>query len=498
MSHIISKTLFLEYRYCPKNIWLKLNKRELLDKFTLSDFEKHLAEQGNEVESCARGLFSKGVEVKSNGEGACIETVQLITSGVKTLFQSTFIVDGFIARNDILHFDEQNDCWDLFEVKGTNSLKESGERDHIEDVGFQVSVLKRANVRIGKYFLIHLNKEYVRDGDLDLGLLFKIEDVTEKVNERLVDIEKQMDSAREYLNRESEPEGGCDCVYKGRGKHCSTFKHSNSHVPDYSVHDLSSIREKKVTELIENGIFELNDIPDEFELSDNQKLQISAHVRQSPIIDLGSVKDELDKLEFPLYFFDYEAFAPAIPMFNGYSPYNPIPFQFSLHILDAPNTEMRHVEFLHMERTDPSHLVAEILDKHISNKGTVIAWNKSYETRVNEQIAARLPQYNSLFSRINSSMYDLRDIFQKQYYVHHGFKGKTSIKKVLPILAPDQRYDVLDIQEGGQAADAWWRMVSPVPGDEEKAKIAKDLKIYCGLDTYAMYAIWKHLVDLMN
>jgi hypothetical protein len=30
----------------------------------------------------------------------------------------------------------------------------------------------------------------------------------------------------------------------------------------------------------------------------------------------------------------------------------------------------------------------------------------------------------------------------------------------------------------------------------EREVIARDLKTYCGLDTYAMYAIWKHLVEL--
>ena len=385
----------------------------------------------------------------------------------------------------------------MYEVKGTNSLRESGERDHIEDLGFQASVLRRANIPVGKYFLIHLNKEYVRSGELDIKALLKIEDVTEMVLGRLEAIEKQMESAREYLTRETEPTIGCDCIYHSRRNHCTTFQYSHSHVPDYSIHDISNVSEKKLTLLVESGVFDIEDIPVDFELTEKQKNQVQSHVLQKRILDIENIKEELGGLSFPLYFFDYEAFGPAIPIFNDFGPYKRIPFQFSLHILESVDAELKHVEFLHEERTDPSEKVAELLEKHILPQGRVIAWSKSYEAGVNKEIGMRLPKYAPLMARINTQLYDLRDIFTKQYYIHHGFKGKTSIKKVLPVLAPEQQYSDLNIKEGGQAADAWWTMVSPATPKEESKQIATDLRKYCGLDTYAMYAIWKHLNELI-
>jgi hypothetical protein len=81
-------------------------------------------------------------------------------------------------------------------------------------------------------------------------------------------------------------------------------------------------------------------------------------------------------------------------------------------------------------------------------------------------------------------------------YIHPDFKGKSSIKKVLPILTA-KRYSNINIQEGGQAVDAWVTMVSPDTSMEKKKQTNKDLKIYCGLDTEAMYDIWKHLYDIV-
>lgn len=500
MNTPISKTTFLSFLECPRDVWLRIHRPDQVGKCELSDFELHILEQGNEVEAEARKLFPKAVQITSTEDDAVEDTKKLLAAKTSTIFQATFFVEGFIVKNDMLSYDSTNDRWNLYEVKGTNAIKEdsAGNRDHIDDLAFQLSVLRRAGVAIGKCFLIHLNKEYVRIGDIDLKSLFEIEDVTEKIEARLLGIEEKMKVAKEYLNSDKEPVGGCECVYKARKKHCTSFQISNPHVPEYSVHDLSRISKKKLDLLVERGVFDLNDIPDDFELTDNQKNQVLAHQRQKPTIDTETIKTELDALSFPLYFFDYEAFGPAIPAFNGYGPYKHIPFQFSLHILKSPDSSLEHVEFLHETLSDPSERVVELLKEHVPAGGTVIAWYKHFERMVCKEIGTRLPEHAVFFEEFNNRIYDLMDIFHDQHYVHPGFKGKSSIKKVLPTVAPELRYDLLNIKEGGQAADAWWKMVSPSASPEEKERIAHDLKIYCGLDTYAMYAIWHHLQELVT
>lgn len=496
---IITKTIFLDLLYCQNNVWLKIHKPELLSHFVTSDFEKHLLEQGNEVESYARNLFPGGIEVVGSGEEACNETVRLMTAKTPALFQATFIMDDSLAKNDVLVYDSVNNCWNLYEVKGTNSIKENGpDYDHIDDLAFQASVLKRAGILIGQYFLVHLNKEYVRSGELDLQALFLIEDQTEKVLARLPKTEEQMQAAKEYLNSQKEPVGGCECLFQGRSRHCTTFAHSNPEVPEYSIHDISRIglSKKKLESLVERQIYDLNDIPDDMTLSDIQWNQVRVHKDKKPIINSKEINEELSKLKFPLYFLDYETFAPAIPIFNGYRPYQRIPFQFSLHILKGLSDELTHIEYLHREKTDPSESVAKLLKEHILPGGTIIAWNKSFEAGVNKEIGLRLSHYQANFEEFNGMLYDLREIFQKQHYVHAGFKGSTSIKRVLPAIAPELHYKSLGIQDGGQASDAWWTMVSSSTSHEESIKIGNDLVAYCGFDTNAMYEIWKHLHNL--
>jgi hypothetical protein len=501
MALLISKTTFLEFLACPKNIWLKLHRPELAKEFALSSFELQLAEQGNEVELYARKLYPTAVLVTKTGDDAVRATEQFMTALSPAIFQATFVVDGFIAKNDVLAYNAETKVWDLYEIKGTNSLHEDGgDRDHIDDIAFQASVLRRAKVPTGKYYILHLNKEYVRMGDLDIKQLFIVDDVTEKVDDRLPQVEEQMASALHHLTSDTEPIQGCDCIYEGRSAQCSTFRYSNPHVPKYSIHDLARIgsSKKKLQTLVERELFGFDELPDDVALSDIQNNQVQVHLSQKPIIDQRAIASELEGLTFPLYFLDYETFAPAIPMFSGFSPYKRIPFQFSLHILREPDGELEHIEYLHEEQSDPSEIVAKMLSEHIHGTGMVISWNKSFEQGVNKELAKRQPDYLPALEWINAHMYDLRDIFQKQYYVHPEFKGKTSIKKVLPALIQGLKHADLDIAEGGAASDAWAQLISPARSTAEKAKIASDLRTYCKLDTHAMYQIWHHLHELVK
>jgi len=492
----ISKTTFLQFQICPKDTWLRLHKPELVDTFILTEFEKHLLEQGNEVEEQARQLFPNGVLITATDDEAVEETRRLMAENTEAIFQATFLADGFFTKCDVLKPGAVLGTWDILEIKGTNSKKEGNEdRDQISDLAFQKHVLALVGIRVGRTCLVHLNKEYVRRGPLDLQALFIIDDSSEQVNALAAGRLEEMHAAREYLNKATEPNVGCDCHLSGRSRHCRTFSYSHPEIADYSVHDIVRIGQskKKLEYFMDERIFVIDDVPDDYKLGDAQQLQVRAHKKQQPIIDQSAIEEVLRSYTFPLYFFDYETYAPAIPAFDGYGPYKKIPFQFSLHILRDTESEPEHVEFLHLDRSDPTGAVAELLDRHIDPKGTVIVWYAPFERGVNKEIGERLGAYAGQMERINGQVRDLRDIFSKQHYVHPEFRGSTSIKDVMPVLVPELSYDGLAIKEGTMASEQWWAMTANDTPAGEREGIAQALRAYCGLDSYAMFAIWRKL-----
>jgi hypothetical protein len=475
-----------------------------LDEFVVSATEQNIMDQGNIVEEYAKRLkiFSGFVPAFTEGEVKEVKRSEvLVRENVAVIYQPTFIVDGYIIRCDFIVWNAETLKYDLYEVKATNSLKDKDRpHDHISDITFQSIVLEKYGIDIGKKFIVHLNSEYVRGNELDVENLFVVEDCTEKVSDKKDVVAQQMQKAKEYLGQEKEPADGCKCNFYGRSRHCATFKRSHPEIPEYSVHDLSRIglSPDKLVELVEKKTYLLHEIDDTSDLSVTQQNQIHTHKTNEEIIDIKEIAKILDGYTYPLYFFDYETFAPAIPAYKGYKPYQRIPIQFSLHIIDKKGGDLRHVEYLHQENSDPSVVVAKKLEEYIDPVGTILAWNDSFEKGVTKEIGERLPQYEPVVTRICEQMHDLMDIFSQQHYVHKDFKGKASIEKVMNVLLPEMTYDDLPYT-GNAVGYVWWQDI--VNEDKEPNERAKKLNLlleYCKQDTFVMVEIFKILENIVN
>jgi hypothetical protein len=92
-------------------------------------------------------------------------------------------------------------------------------------------------------------------------------------------------------------------------------------------------------------------------------------------------------------------------------------------------------------------------------------------------------------------MVDLHPITRRNFY-HPSQKGSWSIKYVLPAICPDLEdayQNLVGVQNGAMAMDAYVAATEFEDIDPAKAEIAKQLKAYCKLDTWAMVRVWSAL-----
>jgi len=410
------------WRECPKNAWLKVHKPDIYYASEPTEFEKSIIDNGIEVEEVARGRFPAGILITGGSEEIRQATERLLAARTPTLFQPIFERDGFLAVVDVMDLNSGTGGYNICEIKSSTKPKE----EHLYDVAFQTSLVRRCGLKIDRVVLFHLNPGYVRSGELDLASLFATTDMTAKVDEIAGTVACEIEEARTYLLNDVEPSGPCSCIYKGRSQHCSTFRYSNPHVPDYSVHDISRIGNspKKLKEMIDGGVFTLENIPTHIKLSDIQQAQIRAYNSGETLIKREAITGELKKLKFPLYFVDYETYPSAMPLFEQHAPHHHVPFQYSLHIARSLDEEPIHKEFLHTVLEDPSELFVRSLQKNIGSTGNIIVWNKSFESGINEALARRLPNAHGFIASLNDRIYDLKEIFFNQYYVHKYLWGK--------------------------------------------------------------------------
>lgn len=492
----LSKTNFLICLDCPKNAWLKIHKPDIYQKKPLSSFERNILETGNQIDELARSLFADGVLIESHDDSEL--TMNLIKNQTAVMYQPIFSTEKFIIASDIFVWNSDLSVYNLYEVKSSTISEEEGGRkteDYLIDLAFQKNVLNDLGIRIGSLNLVRLNKKYVRRGEINLQELFFIEDFTDQVNEILEETKQKMEGAYELLANESEPEGHCDCILKGRNSHCTTSWYSNSDLPEYPVHAIARIHKKKLTELVDSNIFNIHDVPEDFELSDNQRRQVDTAQSNKEYLDKDGISEFLQTMHYPLAFLDYETYPSAIPRYSGYRPYQQIPFQFSLHVVESLDGESTHYDFIYTDQKCPDEYFAEALKKHLPKTGSVVVWNQKFEKGINKQIGEHLPECKDFMEDVNNRVVDLMVPFfgKTTMYDHPEFKGSASIKYVLPALVPTRSYKNLHIQEGGAASDTWNRIVSGEYSAEDKSMKIQALKDYCHLDTLAMVEIWKVL-----
>ena len=126
--------------------------------------------------------------------------------------------------------------------------------------------------------------------------------------------------------------------------------------------------------------------------------------------------------------------------------------------------------------------------KLIGPRGTLLAFNASFERTRLEELAKAFPKHASALLDLVERMVDLLQITRDRYY-HPDMRGSWSIKKVLPTIAPELSYQGLSVADGGMAQDAFMALLHTDTAEHQKTQIRQDLLTYCERDTYAMVEI---------
>ena len=274
--------------------------------------------------------------------------------------------------------------WDLYEVKSSTSVKEH----HWDDVAVQYYVLSGCGLPVNKAYLVHINNGYVRDGDIVPEELFVLQDITGIVKEKQASIPDTLAEMRAML-RGKMPEIDI-------GPHCSDPYDCDfmdfcwRHVPEHSVFSLRG-RGIDQWELYRQGVIKLQDVPlDSLNLM--QRMQVEYFLDKKSHADPAKIREFLKKVRYPVCFLDFETFGSGIPLFDGTRPYQQVPFQYSLHRIDAEGEEARHFEYLAQPGVDPRKEIAEKLVGEIPFGACVIAYNMAFEKRVLRELGEFLPE----------------------------------------------------------------------------------------------------------
>ena len=477
---LLTKSKYLAGLQCPRYLWALIHDKEKIPDPDVSAQFKF--DEGTKVGELATKLFPEGIDVPFEDFKDNLEKSKELLKEKKPLFEAGFMVNNCFSRADILV--PVGDEWDIIEVKSGTKVKEV----NIHDMSFQKYCYESAGLKIRKCFLMHLNNEYVRNGEIDLKKLFAKDDITSEVNDLLKDIKKKIDYLLEVINKDKYPEAvigpRCKDPYECPLTECWDF------LPENHVFHLYR-GGKKSLQLFEDGIHAIRDIPEDFKLNDKQGIQKDCELKEKIHIHKESIKHFLNTLQYPLYYLDFETFSTAVPMFDGLKPYSQVCFQFSLHVVEKEGDKPKHYEFLYSGNEDPREEFILALKKVLGDKGSVVVYNQSFEINRLKELGEQFPEHKDWVENTIGRIVDLLIPFRNFSYYNPIQKGSASIKKVLPALV-GKDYSGMEIGDGATASVEFYNMVYNGGKDVQKALLK-----YCELDTLAEVMIVEKLKEII-
>jgi len=487
----------MQYLRHPAWLWLqKFDKHKLP---ATDDNLQAIFDAGNLFESYASQLFPNATKLGFSSYQEYLDlprrTLEAIASGDQVILQGRLEVDGITCIFDVLQKVGEKE-FDLIEIKASTRAKP----EHEYDLAFQALVLEKAGFKVRNISVIHANKEYVRAGEIDPALLSARTDVIEKVRALQELTALQLAGAFKVLAKKEMPDLSPRYVNQVGVLGVNWFedwmaiyKTLKANSDPYSIYNLSYPTAEQIGKLEDAGITQIAGIPEALALRPKQLTQIQTTKTNQRIIDAEQIKAFLASFQYPLYFFDYETFSAVIPQFDGGSPYSDYPFQYSLHVLDSPEAELRHLEYLHDSQSNPMPELLKQLQHDIGTTGTVLTWNMSYEKGCNDRMALLYPEYAEFLEGLNERIEDLMTPFAKMWFFDKDFFGSASVKKVMPVLAPELSYTELTVGDGLLARRLWTETVLEGKNQASRAQIMADLSTYCTLDTFAMVRVLEEL-----
>ena len=490
----ISKSKFVSYKTCSKSLWLSINKPEAAEE-NGSDTQ---IKNGKLVGEYAKKYFLNTVDVTSLKEDGELDVENMIgltnrhlLMETETIAEASFSIDGLFCSVDLLH--KVKDGYEIYEVKASNDA--DGKDRYFLDIAFQQYVLQKRGLKIVGAYLLHLNREYRRHGEIEVDILFTIDNafLNPDYAAFLANIDQDIKDLRTMLeNNEPFVRLSSTC------KECPFKKYCYKDVPCPSTLDLA--RSQKKYDLYYSGIVTFEDLlKNKVKLNRWQTQQVNAYLGpEKRIVNVDEIKEYFKKLTYPIYHLDFESIELPIPPCDNAWPYEQIPTQYSLHI-EHEDGRVEHKEFLG-ETIDPRRAIAESLCNNIPMNVCVTAYHKSFECGRLNELADLFPDLSDHLRNISDHVVDLEEPFSKGMFYDVAMGGRSSIKVVLPALYPNDPeldYHSLPlVHNGGEAMDIYPKMLEANPG--EKEKIRHGLLVYCCLDTLAMVKVLKKLREYIK
>lgn len=488
----LSKSTLIRSIQCSKSLYLYKNHYNLRDKAGVSQQQKF--DRGHRIGKMAHQLFPGGKDCSPPDPFSYDESIAatklLVQQQSPVIYEAAFKYNGILAALDMLVF--KNGKWYAYEVKSSLRISNT----YLLDAAIQYYILTRSGLPLEDFSIVTVNNEYILGEDMDVQQFFKITSVMDAIRERIAYVEQSIENAIAVLDNPEMPD-------KPIGAHCTKPYPCDFQgfcwkgIEKDSVWYLPGISMQEKSGFVERGISTVHQIEATDEFTERQRIIISAYQQGKPHVQKEKLNDFLSSLHFPLYFFDVEAFQPAIPLFKGTKPYDRIPFLYSLHYKESEEAPLKHEEYISPVGGDERrHFIQHFL--HATEKpGHILVFNTLMEKGILFRLAEDFPHYKKAILERIHRIVDVEIPFKEMHYYSPVQQGSFSLKAIGNALLGRDEFSYSKVKDGEEAMAVYNELFYTEDNGLIERQL-ESLKTYCKTDTFVLYEIFEKMREMVN
>lgn len=491
IEHFYSHISVIRGLTCDRLLYLHKNNPELKGK--TQKLNNLIGRRNGFVKELAVSYLSKNLDYFKVNEPdtsrAASQTTELLNEDNIFIQKPLFLYDHIYSSLDFIV--KKDDKIFVYSIQA----RTSGKRNRVTSLGYQIAVAKLAGLKYDDVFLVTLNPDYNRGSSLSKESLFNIESVKEALEDEMTYYTKGVKYIHTNFPKSEEPSAKLDrkCF---KGGVCVFFEHCFPEVNSSKIMEIGGMHLDDKLELISEGKTSLDDLPEDFELNDFSKIQLSTNSGKQTIIDYTGLRNFFDKFSYPLYYTDFEAIQPAIPIYEDTSSYRQIPFQFYL-IRNEANGEVSEYSFLPEGTEDPREAFLNSFLKETEGAGSIIVFDKTSEIKMLRELLKVFPEKEKEVNSRIERIIDLKDPFDQIMFYHYEMKGSKTLKSIISVVKKEEFYKNLEIANGGSASFIFELYLYGII-DKSHEELKEDLLEYCKTDVVSMVEIVKFLKRIIN
>ncbi len=485
----LTKSRIMTGLQCPKRLWFDLNYPIKQDS--------HVFHIGNRFGEFIRGFYGNGLDL--TGQYDATEVIEqtrraLNDSAVQSIYEAAFLREGTLIRADVLL--RSGDGWTLIEAKSSTKLKD----EHLKDAAIQWYIIGSSGVRIDRVFIAHIDSSFVYPGGNQYAGLVVEQDVTDEVKSISLEVPKWIGQLIGItLPGAIKPNisVGLQC---SKPYQCVYLHRCQKPLPEIEVPIaiIPWVGKKLAEQYRSKGVVDLRDIPEHELVNDMHRNIQRAHATGEHWIS-EELKESVRSYGWPRYFVDFETVQQGVPIYPGTTPYQAIPFQWSIHRWDSPGQKVSLEDGFSFLAFDSPTLFQDFLTsllKTLGESGPVFAHHSSTEIGMLKFLMNR-PECHDLKNATQAvveRVVDTLDLVRKGFYAPQ-MMGSYSIKAIIKAIPTSVDYTDELVASGNDAQIAWFFCTDPKNSDQDKLERIRRLKNYCAKDTLAMVDLMRHLLS---